>query len=117
MRPAEERRFTHDHGVLNRAISSACPGGRILLGLLITLGVPTEATIVPGAAIRWNIAAHIRRTAVMQDQHWQGFSYALFACVGLVICATFLDYGLTWDEEMHVNHGYHVLKWYSSFFH
>jgi hypothetical protein len=46
---ALERHFTHDHRVLNRAHWSARQGGRILLGLLITLLVPPGATIVLGA--------------------------------------------------------------------
>src|ERR671937_123139 len=46
---ATERRFTNYHRVLNRATWSARQGGRILLGLLITLLVPPGATIVFGA--------------------------------------------------------------------
>jgi len=44
-----ERRFTHDHRVLNRASWSARQGSRRLLSLLVTLLVPPEATIVLGA--------------------------------------------------------------------
>jgi DDE superfamily endonuclease len=46
---AAERHFTNYHRVLNRATWSARQGSRILLGLLITLLVPTGATIVFGA--------------------------------------------------------------------
>ncbi len=46
---AAERRFTNYHRVLNRATWSACHGSRVLLGLLITLLVPSGATIVFGA--------------------------------------------------------------------
>jgi DDE superfamily endonuclease len=46
---AAERRFTNYHRVLNRATWSARQGSRILLGLLITLLVPPDATIVLGA--------------------------------------------------------------------
>jgi hypothetical protein len=46
---AAERQFTNDHRVLNRATWSARQGSRILLGLLITLLVRSEATIVLGA--------------------------------------------------------------------
>src|ERR671936_302892 len=46
---ATERHFTNSHRVLNRATWSARQGGRILLGLLITLLVPPGATIVLGA--------------------------------------------------------------------
>jgi DDE superfamily endonuclease len=44
-----ERHFTNDHRVLNRATWSARQGSRILLGLLVTLLVPSGATIVLGA--------------------------------------------------------------------
>src|ERR671937_2429219 len=47
---ATERHFTNYHRVLNRATWSARQGGRIMLGLLITLMVPTGATIVFGAS-------------------------------------------------------------------
>jgi hypothetical protein len=46
---ALDRQFTNYHRVLNRATWSARQGGRILLGLLITLLVPAGATIVLGA--------------------------------------------------------------------
>ena len=46
---ATERCFTNDHRVLNRAVGSARPGSRLLLGLLITLLVPPGATMVLGA--------------------------------------------------------------------
>jgi hypothetical protein len=46
---ATERRFTTYHRVLNRATWSAHQGSWILLGLLVTLLVPPEATIVLGA--------------------------------------------------------------------
>jgi hypothetical protein len=43
---ARERHFTNYHRVLNRATWSARQGSRILLGLLMTLLVPRDATIV-----------------------------------------------------------------------
>jgi hypothetical protein len=46
---ALERHVTTDHRVLNRATWSACPGSRMLLGVLITLLVPPGATRVFGA--------------------------------------------------------------------
>src|SRR5688572_26375529 len=46
---AMERRFTNCHRVLNRATWSARQGSRSLLGLLILVLVPPEATIVLGA--------------------------------------------------------------------
>jgi DDE superfamily endonuclease len=46
---ALERRFTNYHRVLNRAVWSALQGSRLLLGWLLTVGVPPGATIVLGA--------------------------------------------------------------------
>jgi hypothetical protein len=46
---ARERHFTNDHRVINRATWSALQASRILLGVLITLLVPPDATIVLGA--------------------------------------------------------------------
>src|ERR671936_1653868 len=43
---ATERHFTNSHRVLNRATWSARQGGRILLGVLITLLLPPGATVV-----------------------------------------------------------------------
>lgn len=41
---------------------------------------------------------------------------AFFAFVFGIICKTFLDYGVTWDEAYHQTYGDLVLKWYLSFF-
>jgi hypothetical protein len=46
---ARERHFTNYHRVLNRTSWSARQGGRILLGVLITLLLPPGATVVFGA--------------------------------------------------------------------
>jgi len=46
---AAERRFTNYHRVLNRATWSTRQGSRILLHLLVTVLVPSEATMVLGA--------------------------------------------------------------------
>ena len=43
-------------------------------------------------------------------------SRGLFVCLGLIILATFLDYGLTYDEGVGSWYGRLVLKWYASFF-
>lgn len=53
----------------------------------------------------------------MSDRHWRGVSYVWFLCVLILIGATVLDYGLTWDEEDQMLYGFAVLKWYRSFFH
>ena len=52
----------------------------------------------------------------IDDQHWKGLSCILLISIFAVICATFLDYGLTWDEDAQRTYGDFVLKWYSSFF-
>jgi DDE superfamily endonuclease len=46
---AMERHFTNYHRVLNRATWSALRGSQILLGLLMTFLVPSDATVVFGA--------------------------------------------------------------------
>jgi hypothetical protein len=52
----------------------------------------------------------------MSERDWRAFFYALSLCVLVLICATFLDYGLTWDEDWQANNGIAILKWYGSFF-
>ena len=52
----------------------------------------------------------------MKDKHWRYLSYALFLIVLIFILVTFLDYGLTADEEVQRIYGDHILSWYSSFF-
>jgi hypothetical protein len=54
--------------------------------------------------------------AGMNDKRWRALSCALFLCVLILILATFLDYGLTGDEEVQRVYGDHILSWYSSFF-
>lgn len=48
--------------------------------------------------------------------YWRGLSYALIFSVGILMLATFLDYGLTWDEEVQKMNGDNVIAWYSSWF-
>ena len=50
------------------------------------------------------------------DQLWRRLSYGLMLVVGLIMLATFLDYGITWDEEVQRIYGDNVLAWYGSFF-
>ncbi|HST24330.1 MAG TPA: glycosyltransferase family 39 protein [Blastocatellia bacterium] len=54
--------------------------------------------------------------ANMKDKHWRYLSYALFLIVLIFILVTFLDYGLTADEEVQRIYGDHILSWYTSFF-
>ena len=50
------------------------------------------------------------------DQFWRILSYLFLACVLVVIAATFLNYGLTWDEDVHRAYGERILNWYASGF-
>jgi len=43
---------------------------------------------------------HVRRLNGLNDRTWKSLSCGLFVCIGLAICLTFLDYGLTYDEEV-----------------
>ena len=59
---------------------------------------------------------HVRRLNSLSDRTWKSLSSGLFVCIGLAICLTFLDYGLTYDEGLGSWYGRLVLKWYASFF-
>lgn len=50
------------------------------------------------------------------DRHWEFLSRGLLIILALVILTTFLDYGLTFDEEFGKTYGQYVVRWYSSFF-
>ena len=52
----------------------------------------------------------------VSEKRWVFLSYGLFLCLGLVIVTTFLDYGLTYDEEVAKWYGRFILRWYSTFF-
>lgn len=52
----------------------------------------------------------------MHAKLWRVLSYAWIVCVFILIYATFLDYGLTWDEKFQADNGIAILKWYRSFF-
>ena len=52
----------------------------------------------------------------VSEKRWVFLSYGLFLCLGLVILATFLDYGLTYDEEVAKWYGRFILRWYSTLF-
>ncbi len=54
--------------------------------------------------------------AKISDRAWRYLSYALFLSVLIIILITFLDYGLTADEEFQRVYGDYVISWYTSFF-
>jgi len=63
-----------------------------------------------------NRREEIRQLNATSDRLWLFLSRGLFVCLGLIILATFLDYGLTYDEEVSRWYGRMVLRWYSTFF-
>ncbi len=42
--------------------------------------------------------------------------FAFFVSAFLIICKTFQDYGVTWDEQYHQIYGNIIIEWYLSFF-
>ena len=73
---------------------------------------PPEAS--PGTAARMDDSAAARPGT---GERWWSFAAAvLFAGLAIVMAATFLDYGITWDEEYQRIYGDIVLRWYTSLF-
>jgi hypothetical protein len=48
---------------------------------------------------------------------WNRAALALFGLLVFLVIATFTDYGVTWDEDVHNWYGVFVLDYYLSFFH
>src|SRR5215831_16845916 len=75
---------------------------------------------VPNTGARSMLSEHegkeIRQLNGPCNSRWAFLSYGLLFCLGVVILATFLDYGLTFDEEFGKTYGEYVLRWYASFF-
>ena len=51
---------------------------------------------------------------MIKKQHLLTASF--FAFLFFIICKTFQDYGLTWDEQYHQVYGSLIIRWYRSFF-
>lgn len=49
-------------------------------------------------------------------RHWISLSYILFFLYLILIVWTFLDYGITYDEDWHSRYGEYIIQWYSSGF-
>src|SRR5712671_7898726 len=47
---------------------------------------------------------------------WDHLAFALFVAAAALMLATFTDYGVTWDEDVHNWYGVYVLEYYLSFF-
>jgi hypothetical protein len=58
--------------------------------------------------------AALRRSA--GNWGWNHLTIALLAIMVVVVIATFSDYGVTWDEDVHNWYGVFVLDYYLSFF-
>ena len=53
-------------------------------------------------------------TAVFKASRWTWAFTGLFLLAAVVMIATFLDYGLTWDEEVQHIYGDLLLRWYAT---
>ena len=63
-----------------------------------------------------NRREEIRQFNVNNNRLWLFLSIGLFICLASIILTTFLDYGLTYDEEVSRWYGRMVLRWDSTFF-
>jgi len=97
---ATERRFTHDHRVLNRATWSARQGSRILLSLLVTLLLPPEATIVLGAddTVERRSGRKINAKGCYRDAVRSSTSHVI-RCFGLKWVAMMLLVAVPWSRR------------------
>ncbi|MGE5201815.1 MAG: ArnT family glycosyltransferase [Acidobacteriota bacterium] len=57
-----------------------------------------------------------RPTFLGFDASWDGLARLLFLIATLLVVATFGDYGITWDEDLHNLYGVLILKYYLSGF-
>jgi hypothetical protein len=98
---AMERRFTHDHRVLNRATWSARQGSRMLLSLLVTLLVPPEATIVLGAddTVERRSGRKIKAKGCYRDAVRSSKSHVI-RCFGLKWVSMMLLVAVPWSRRV-----------------
>src|SRR4051794_1743329 len=68
-----------------------------------------EETLVLNKAAAFSPPTELRR-----DRFWNRLAVVLFAIVALLVLATFRDYGVTWDEDVHFYYGFKVLDFYLS---
>ncbi len=75
---------------------------------------PADAGASPAAR---GLAARLDAAALApDDRRWSFIAAGLLAGLAAVMAATFLDYGVTWDEEYQRIYGEVVLRWYTSLF-
>src|SRR5260370_10324823 len=61
----------------------------------------------------------LRRRAAMPARRplWDRLAFALFVAAAALMLATFTDYAVTWDADVHNWYGVYLLEYYLSFFH
>src|SRR5712692_6096770 len=71
-----------------------------------------------GASVVARAGEHLREQMAWLSPRlsWNRAALGLFAVVVLVVIATFADYGVTWDEDVHNWYGVFVLDYYLSLF-
>jgi 4-amino-4-deoxy-L-arabinose transferase-like glycosyltransferase len=53
---------------------------------------------------------------MLSSNLWVWLTYALFFTYLILIIGTFLDYGITFDEDWRLTYGEHIIQWYASGF-
>ncbi len=53
----------------------------------------------------------------VRPKQWSSLTYFLFFSYLILIICTFLNYGITYDEDWHSTYGEHIVQWYASGFH
>ena len=79
---------------------------------------PSEVSAVGAASLVVRVGERLReRMAWLAPRlSWHRAALGLFVLLGLVVIATFADYGVTWDEDVHNWYGVFVLDYYLSLF-
>lgn len=63
------------------------------------------------------LARSLGSARAWRQSGYDGLSAVLFIVAFVLVLATFRDYGVTWDEDVHFAYGYHVVDYYTSLFH
>jgi hypothetical protein len=83
----------------------------------MTINAPTG---LPGAGASPVVLARARGRAamawLMPRLSWNRAALGLFILLAIVVIATFADYGVTWDEDVHNWYGVFVLDYYLTLF-
>jgi hypothetical protein len=78
----------------------------------------SETSAVGASSLTERAGEHFRERVAWLSPHlsWHRAALGLFVLLGLVVIATFADYGVTWDEDVHNWYGVFVLDYYLSLF-